>query len=54
MVEAETVTPQDVWAGLDVLVKLVENLVAHTATALQESNPEDVELFLQRAGKSQK
>ncbi len=35
MLEAETVTPRDVAAGLEVLVKLIEDLVSSTVTTVR-------------------
>jgi hypothetical protein len=49
MVEAETVTPSDTSAGLEVLVKLIEGLVTSTVTAVEGRNAEDLEILAKQA-----
>ena len=54
MVEAETVTPQDSKAGLDVLMRLIEGLIASTVTAVQGRDGEDLEVLAKQAEGSRK
>lgn len=53
MVEAETVTLGDSRAGLEALMKVIEDLVTSTVRTVRESNAEDIELLCKQVEDSE-